>query len=161
MSSHNCVFLVFLRHFGCVFCKESLRDLALRNTQFKDHGVELVFVHMASVDIAEPYFEEFGVENYDHISDPKRELYQQFGLTKGSFTQLYGLQNWIRGYSLKKEGFSFELPNNGDSLQMPGIFVIFNSKILDSYVHKLVSDKPDYDMLINCCTAPSTNYQTV
>jgi len=157
LSSRSCVFLVFLRHFGCIFCKEALLDLASRHKKLKEKGVQLVFVHMAPVDVAEKYFDKFNVKNYDHISDPKCELYKEFGLKKGAFTQLYGLQTWIRGYKIRQEGIPFELPTVGDSLQMPGIFTICDKKIKDSYIHRVISDKPDYDMLINCCNENPTN----
>ncbi len=157
LSSHSSVFLIFLRHFGCVFCKEALRDLGLRNKQFKEENIRLVFVHMAPPEDADKYFTQFNVVNYDNISDPKSELYKKFGLKRGNFTQLYGLKTWIRGYKLHKEGMAFELPTIGDSLQLPGIFVICNGEIKDSYIHKIIADKPDYDMLINCCNPQITD----
>lgn len=112
---------------------------------------------MAPAEDAKKYFTQFNVENYDNISDPKSELYKEFGLKRGNFTQLYGLQTWIRGYSLHKEGIAFELPTIGDSLQLPGIFVICDGEIKDSYVHTVIADKPDYDMLINCCNPKITD----
>ncbi|NNE30346.1 MAG: AhpC/TSA family protein, partial [Saprospiraceae bacterium] len=52
------VLLVFLRHFGCVFCKEGLHDIAELREQI-DQQADLIFVHMAHNDVAEQYFQEF------------------------------------------------------------------------------------------------------
>ena len=48
------VLLVFLRHFGCVFCKEAMKDLAAIKQDIRDKGVELTFVHLSLIHISEP-----------------------------------------------------------------------------------------------------------
>jgi len=47
LSRSNNILLVFLRHFGCVFCKEAMKDIANIKWDIRSKGVELVFVHMA------------------------------------------------------------------------------------------------------------------
>lgn len=144
--------LVFLRHFGCVFCKEAMRDLAEQRKSIEKLGGEIVFVHMASNEIADKYFTEFNLAGVKHISDPNKEHYNAFGLRKGSFTQLYGLSTWFRGFAPENKENKLEISKSlGDATQMPGIFHILEGKILESYIHKLASDKPDYLHLIECC----------
>lgn len=144
--------LVFLRHFGCVFCKEAMRDLAEKREDIEKLGGEIVFVHMASNEIADKYFNEFNLAGVKHISDPEKFYYQAFGLRKGSFTQLYGLSTWFRGFAPENKNNKLEISKSlGDATQMPGIFHILDGKILESYIHKLASDKPDYLHLIECC----------
>ena len=41
-------FLVFLRHFGCIFAKETAHDLSQLENQLKEKNTELVIVHMSS-----------------------------------------------------------------------------------------------------------------
>ncbi len=146
------VLLVFLRHFGCVFCKEAMRDLAAQKAKIENLGGEIVFVHMASNEIAEKYFKEFNLAGVKHISDPEKNHYQAFGLRKGSFTQLYGLSTWFRGFAPENKENKLEISKSlGDATQMPGIFHILDGKILESYIHNVASDKPDYLHLIECC----------
>jgi len=146
------VLLVFLRHFGCVFCKEAIRDLAAKRQSIEEKGVKVIFVHMATNEIADKYFEEYGFSNSLHISDPNKEYYHTFGLRKGSFTQLYGLQTWVRGFASENKNNKLEVSKSlGDATQMPGIFHLSQGKILDSYIHKLAAVKPDYDELVECC----------
>ncbi|NNF21650.1 MAG: AhpC/TSA family protein [Saprospiraceae bacterium] len=153
LSLDKAVMLVFLRHFGCVFCREALFDLAKKKEEIDAGNVELVFVHMATEELAESYFSEFGLPDVKHISDPECELYAKFGLVKGNFSQLFGFNTWVRGFEARKKGIRWTMEKIGDSLQMPGIFLFRDGQLRNSYVHKTVSDRPDYNKLIHCCTA--------
>lgn len=151
-TQNQATLLVFLRHFGCVFCKEAMRDLSNQRADIEKLGGEIVFVHMGSDEIADKYFTEFGLKGVKHISDPEKNYYQAFGLRKGSFTQLYGLSTWFRGFAPENKDNKLEISKSlGDATQMPGIFHILSGKILESYIHKVASDKPDYLHLIECC----------
>lgn len=151
LSFQQPVLLVFLRHFGCTFCREALADISEARKRIEEIGTKLVFVHMASNEIAEDYFDRFNLQGATHISDPECEYYAAFGLVKGNFTQLFGLQTWIRGFSagvVKGHGIG---PQLGDDFQMPGVFVIVNGAIKESFIHKVASERPDYYALAKCC----------
>lgn len=151
ISYEKPVLLVFLRHFGCIFCRQALSDLSSRKGLINSQNIELIFVHMASPKIADQYFDEYGLNGVKHISSPDCKVYNDFGLSRGSFRQLFGLKTWIRGYEAKKEGIEGSLTQIGDSLQMPGIFILSEGQVIDSYIHSVASDRPDYDKLIACC----------
>lgn len=156
LTNKQPVFLIFLRHFGCVFCKEALHDLSDKKNNLIEKGIRLVFVHMSDNDVANEYFKNYGLEGESHISDPGCNYYTAFGITKGTFSQLYGLRTWIRGFGAKRAGFELELSKNlGDSTQMPGIFSLRQGKITTSFIHKRASDRPDYDNLIQSATTAS------
>ena len=73
-------------------------------------------------------------------------------LLKGSFSQLFGLKTWIRGFEIATT--KQMLPDNrriGDGLQMPGIFLLKNGVVVESFIHNSVADKPDYDSFIEVC----------
>ncbi|MCB9273314.1 MAG: AhpC/TSA family protein [Lewinellaceae bacterium] len=151
LSEQQPVLLVFLRHFGCTFCREALADIAGKREEIEKLGTKIVFVHMTENDIAERYFSRFGLDGAVHISDPACRYYQAFGLVKGNLTQLFGLHTWIRGFSagvLDGHGIG---PQLGDGFQMPGLFVIQDGLIKSSFIHKLASDRPDYLELARCC----------
>jgi peroxiredoxin len=153
LSSTQPVLLVFLRHFGCTFCREALADLAKQRELISESGIQLVFVHMTNTDIAERYFNRYNLEGVLHISDPECEYYRAFGLTKGNFTQLFGLQSWIRGFTAGVvAGHGVGTQQLGDGFQMPGVFVIQKGKVINSFIHKLASDRPDYLDLVKCCS---------
>lgn len=146
--------LIFLRHFGCMFCKEALADISDKRASIEAQGVDLIFVHMAEPAVADRYFEKFNLEKVRHVSDPECRYYAAFGLMKGNFSQLFGLRVWMRGFSgpLPNGYFPEQAQALGDSFQMPGVFVIHQNFIRSRYIHKFVSDRPDYTELAECCS---------
>ena len=152
LSCSKTVLLIFLRHFGCQFCRQALDELSKMRSKFLKSGTEIVFVHMASNDLADEYFKKFNLDGVQHVSDPDCILYADFGLVKGSTTQLFGLQSWVRGFTLISK-FGAEQGNHlGDNFQMPGVFVISEGQIKSSFIHKYAAERPDYMQLIECCT---------
>lgn len=149
------VMLVFLRHFGCMFCREALSDISKRRRSIEELGTKIVFVHMSDNDTAEKFFKKYKLTGTTHISDPDCRYYAEFGLTKGNFTQLFGLRSWMRGFQtaiVKQHGMA---PPIGDGFQMPGVFVIQDGEIQEAFIHKFSSDRPDYEKLVqNCCAIP-------
>jgi peroxiredoxin len=152
LSEQQPVLLVFLRHFGCTFCREALADIAARRAEIEAAGTKVVFVHMTAADVAERYFSRYQLEGAVHIGDPECKYYTAFGLTKGNLTQLFGLQSWIRGFSAGVVSGHGIGPQLGDGFQMPGLFVIQDGEVKSSFIHKLASDRPDYIELARCCT---------
>jgi len=151
ISDDRLVLLVFLRHFGCTFCREALTDISQKRKEIESEGTQIVFVHMTDSDTADKYFARYNLEGATHISDPECRFYQAFGLSKGTFSQLFGLATWIRGFDagvLQGHGLGAQI---GDGFQMPGIFAIRKGIIKSSFVHKLASDRPDYIQLVKSC----------
>ena len=151
LSCDQPILMVFLRHFGCTFCREALADIAKRREEIERQGTRIVFIHMSENKLAERYFHRYNLEGIDHVSDPDCKYYASFGLTKGTFTQIFGLQSWIRGFQagiIDKHLVGSQL---GDGFQMPGVFVIQQGEVKERFVHKKVSDRPDYDRLVACC----------
>ena len=153
MTFKNPVMLVFLRHFGCVFCKEAMTDLSKRRKDFEGQGFRIVFVHMSDTVTAEEYFGKFNLRGITHINDPEQRYYHAFGLFRGSFNQLYGLKTWIRGYQVQKRlGVKLEMAKKlGDSTQMPGVFILQDGEIKDKFIHRHAAERPDYERLLDCC----------
>lgn len=144
ISGFKPILLVFLRNFGCMFCREAMDDLAKVKDEIKDGGVEIVVVHMSDFETGQKFLKKFNIDDLKQVSDPATEFYQAFGLMKGNFNQLFGFQNWMRGFDaafMKGNGFSVPI---GDGFQMPGIFLLNGNKIEKSYLHKKIADRPDY-----------------
>ena len=155
LSNEKPIMLVFLRHFGCQFCRQAMDELSKKRKELSAAGTELVFVHMAENNVAEIYFKKFNLVGVEHVSDLECRYYAAFGLVKGSFTQLFGLQTWIRGFS-KKASYGNEMGKHlGDSFQMPGAFMLHHGEIKDQHIHKMASDMPDYEKMMRCCVLPT------
>lgn len=156
LSQKQPVLLVFLRHFGCTFCREALKDLSERSAQIESYGSKLVLVHMSDTKTAERYFAKYSLSGVSHVSDPDCRFYQAFGLTKGTARQLFGLQSWIRGFQAGvMDGHGVGVKQLGDGFQMPGVFVLRDGKVVAKFVHKLAGDRPEYvDLLAEVCEIP-------
>lgn len=152
LSMEQPVMLVFLRHLGCIYCRESLIELSKRYSDWKSKNIKLILIHPSEQDEAEKYFEQFGFsEKVSSIADPTLKLYKKFGLKKGTPSQVFAFQNVVHGFQNLAKGIPMTLKFVGDGLQMPGIFIVKNGEICQQYIHKLPSDRPDYDYLASCC----------
>lgn len=152
ISFQQPIMLVFLRQFGCTFCREALSDISKKRKTIEELGMRLVFVHMTDNEIADRYFQRYELQNAIHISDPNCTYYAAFGLVKNTITQLFGLQFFIRGFQAAVVEGHVPGPSLGDDFQMPGVFIIQDGEIRESFIHKLAYDRPDYLKLAQCCT---------
>lgn len=140
--------LVFLRHFGCTFCREAMTDIAKIKNKISDLGLKVIMVHMSPEEVATEHFRNYKLTDVANISDPDLSLYEYFGLSKGTFGQLYGLKVWLRGIKAGlidgHGGPNIKNKNWGDYSQMPGLFILKNSEIKATYKHDSAGDRPDY-----------------
>jgi len=136
--------LVFLRHFGCTFCRETMKDLALDREKIEASGSQIVVVHMESELQAEHFFEKYGLSGVARISDPEKELYEAFSLQRATFEQAFGWKSWLRGIDAGLFKGLWVGKETSDGWQMPGAFLIYRSEIIKSFRHESVADRPDY-----------------
>jgi hypothetical protein len=137
------VLLVFLRHFGCTFCRESLKDISLNLPEIESNA-KVVLVHMVDYETAQENLEKYGLEHLEHISDPNLDVYHSFGLGNGTIYQLFGFPVLVRGIIagiFKRHSIGTFV---GNGFQMPGVFLLHNNTILHSFVHTTAADRPDY-----------------
>lgn len=151
MSFEKPVMLVFLRHFGCVFCKEAMTELARLKDKIRSRNTTPVLVHLADPGTADKFFGQYGLADVDYVSDPEGSLYRQFGLVKGRMQQLMGLNVWLRTFQagvIGGHGLSTQLI--GDGFQMPGVFLIYQGEVKAKFVHHTIADRPDYLQIAAC-----------
>jgi hypothetical protein len=144
LSREEPVLLVFLRHFGCTFCREALADLRRQRRVIEVAGTRIVLVHMVGDDAASAALSRYGLDDLDRISDPELRLYRAFGLERGSVRQLFGPRVWIRGLVAGVMDGHGIGALAGDGFQMPGIFLLRDGAVEAAYVHRSASDRPDY-----------------
>lgn len=138
------VLVVFLRHFGCTFCRETLQDLASAKSDINEMGTKLLVVHMVDERHARDILSRYNLGDVTRLSDPERILYKRFNLTKGRFMQIFGPKVLWRGLIagiFKGNGIGEE---DGDAFQMPGVFLLKSGKVIKKFVHRTAADRPDY-----------------
>lgn len=138
------VLLVFLRHFGCTFCREAISDLAVQRAAITARGVNIVLVHMVDATTAAEYLARYGLGGLATVSDPRKELYRAMGLRRGTLWQLFGIKSFVRGFvaGILRGHLVGRLV--GDGFQMPGVFLIDRGQVTRTYRHESAADRPDY-----------------
>ena len=91
--------LLFLRHLGCIFCKEQVAMVRDAN------DLNLAFVCLAQPGEASAFRESMNSPQ-PYFCEPEGDLYRDFGLGRGSFTQLVGPRMVMRGVQATLRGFS-------------------------------------------------------
>jgi len=146
MSRDRDVLVVFLRHAGCTFCRETLDELSKRREEWTLKKIQPVVVHMGSPDEGNAMMARWGLSDVPHISDPECRLFQAYQLPRGTFGQLFGMRVWIEGFRaaiLKGYGFGKLV---GDGFQMSGAYLIRDGRI--------VSAAPSRDAADSCPWKP-------
>jgi len=139
------VLLVFLRHFGCTFCRQAIDDVSQVRGKLAERGVQVAFVHLGSPERAKPYFDYYKLADVERVSDPDASLYRNpvFALARVSLFQILRPAvwiGWLRGAIFKyRIGLLKE-----DIQQMPGVFFLKNRAIASVFRHRTIADRPDY-----------------
>lgn len=150
ISARQPMLLVFLRHFGCTFCREALVDLFHLHEKIRAVGVQVVVVHMVADDVAKTYLEHYGLGYLPRVSDPAKRLYGAFELKQGTFGQLMGIETWVEGFRAGVMNGRSIGKEVGDSSQMPGIFLVHKGEVVKAFRHATASTRPDYCAMAEC-----------
>jgi AhpC/TSA family len=140
------VLLVFLRHFGCSFCRKAISDVAELGPELKRRGVRPVFVHLGTPEIAKAHFDYYGLSEVERVHDPEAAVYRLPVFALGRKNPLGQALNpvvwvgWLKG-TVFKHGIG-KIQGNGH--QMPGIFFLKGTRIVRRFVYKTIADEPDY-----------------
>jgi peroxiredoxin len=144
------VLLIFLRHFGCSFCRQAISDVADLREELVRHGVRPVFVHLGTPERAKPFFDYYGIGDVERISDPEARIYRSpVFLLPRIHPFLTLLQpsvwvGWLKG-ALFKHGIG---AIKEDGHQMQGLFFLKAPKIVRQFRYRTIADEPDYLKLI-------------
>lgn len=149
LSQRTPVLVVFLRHLGCTFCRETVSDIASKRTGIEKVGTTIVLVHMSPPEHAAAFLATYGLSDIAHISDPTSNLYRSFGLKRGSLWNLFGPSTAWRGIKATFAGHRVGRLQ-GDGFQMPGVFLIQNGRLIREFRHSHAGERPDYTELAAC-----------
>jgi hypothetical protein len=150
LADESPLLLIFLRHFGCSFCRQTLDDVSHIRHLIEARGIRPVFVHLGTPERAKPYFDYYHLSDVERVSDPEASLYGRpvFDLPrKNVFLNLLVpavWKGWLQG-ALRKHGIGMI---QEDGAQMPGIFYLRGRAIERSFRYRTIADQPDYLKLI-------------
>lgn len=119
-----------------------MRDAATKRADIQAGGARIVFLHLSSESEAAVFFEKYGMGDVDRISDPTGKIYEAFGLNRAGLKELLSPSVWLRGLTAMFKGNAPGMPR-GDTLRMPGAFIVNRGEISTSFFHKTIADRPD------------------
>jgi hypothetical protein len=97
---------------------------------------------------AEALLSLFDLSDVERFSDPERRLYNAFGLERTTLGRLLGPASWL---GMVRAGFKSPfLPGKklkgivGDVLQMPGVFLLSEGRIVGDFKPERVDKRPEY-----------------
>lgn len=148
LSSENPTLVIFLRHFNCIYCRESLAELRRLRSEIENTGARIAVVHMGNEAQADELLSLFQLEDVERFSDPNRRLYDAFGLERTTIGQMMSPMSWV---GMVRAGVrSRFLPGKklkgivGDILQMPGVFLLSEGRIVGDFRPERVDQRPEY-----------------
>lgn len=144
LSGEQAMLIVFLRHSGCTFCREALADIARQRHSIESAGTRIALVHMTTDDLARAFASDYGLEDLARIADPDQRLYRAFGLKRGTLGQLFGpFVAWrgVQAAILERHGIG---ALQGDGMQMPGLFLVRDGRVVSAVRHRTAADRPNY-----------------
>lgn len=142
--------LIFLRHFGCSFCRQTLDEVSRIRALIETKGVRPVFVHLGSPERAKPFFDYHLLFDAERVSDPGATLYANsvFQLPRqkplSHFLAPAVWRAWLLGAVRRHRSDKIK----EDEDQMPGIFYLQKWAIVRAYRYRTIADRPDYLNLI-------------
>lgn len=144
LSMRSRVLVVFLRHAGCTFCREAMKDLGGVRDRVESSGVQIVVVHQGREESEiRTALERAGLASATVISDPTGALYRAFSLPRGTFMQLFGPRVWARGVEATLRGHIVGTLA-GDGFQLGGVFVLEKGEVVAGVPARDAADRPDY-----------------
>jgi hypothetical protein len=151
LAQASSVLLVFLRHFGCSFCRKAISDIAELAPALRERNVRPVFVHLGTPEIAQAHFDYYGIGDVERIHDPDARIYQLqlFGLGREHPARHLINPKVLWSWFIRGDIFRHGIGRiETDAHQMPGVFFLRDAKIARAFRYRNISDQPDYLDLI-------------
>jgi peroxiredoxin len=144
--------LIFVRHFGCPFCREHVASLIKRYPEFVEAGIDVVVVGNGTPQRAQVFSHEMGTP-FPVLTDPSGEAYAAFRLTKATKRGMLDPHVILGGIRAASRGF-FPKPPQGDPMQLQGQFLIDpNGVVWHADRPKSMADIPTADALLSVAKA--------
>ena len=133
--------LVFLRHFGCIFCRETLADM--RGMAESDPRFPApLFCFQGTPTEGRAFLRRYWPE-LRAIADPSAELYEAFGVGRGGVIKMFRPAVWAAKTAAEAKGHQ-NGERAGDVWRMPGVFLARGPEVLWSHEYRHAADHPDY-----------------
>ncbi|HYI14340.1 MAG TPA: peroxiredoxin-like family protein [Thermomicrobiales bacterium] len=114
--------LVFMRHVGCIFCREQVQELRDNAAALAEAGLSVVVITPDRPSRARKFIEEYKVP-FPTLTDPERNAYRAYGLMDGSIGQLINKRIVAGGLRATLNG-TFPRGTTSSPRQLPGTAIV-------------------------------------
>jgi len=140
--------LVFLRHFGCIFCRELLGQLDHHQEEINAAGLKLALIGLGDPEQAERVCGQL-VHGALCLSDMSADAYDAYGFQRGGLLQLAGPQVMSAAVRAARSGY-FQGETSGDIAVLGGLFVVDQQSFIRyAFYSRYAGHNPDITELLN------------
>lgn len=136
--------LVFLRYFGCVFCREMVADVRAAAESDADYPNVLFFFQGTPTE-GRAFLRRYWPEARA-VADDDHAFYKDFGVERGRLLQLVGPGALLATRRAKAKGHGFG-ERSGDVWRMPGLFLVRGGQVLWEHQFSHQADHPDFQTI--------------
>lgn len=141
------VVLVFLRHFGCLFARETVRDLAAAASDRPDGGPRIVLVHQYEPEVGDAVVDELW-PGAERVADPDRRLYDAVEVRRGGVREMFGLRSWARGARAALKGNWIGRKRGADGWTLPTVVRLRDGEVVGEHRGRHAGDHPDWAAVV-------------
>jgi hypothetical protein len=138
--------LVFLRHFGCIFCRETIADLRQAAEADPEFPSVLFFTQGTSIE-GRAFLRRYW-PRARAVSDPNLGFYEAFEVRRAGWIEALGPKVFAARSRAVAKGHE-NGPRSGDVWRMPGIFLVEDARILWRFEPEHAADHPDFATLMD------------
>jgi len=144
---HGPVLVVFLRHFGCIFCRELLAELQERSAELAQAGLLVVAIGLGeprhALRIGHRYAPDITV-----LAAPTADAYAAYGIVRAGMKQILSPRTFAAGARAALSG-SVQTKPTGDQQMVGGAFVVAQQgAVRFAHYDAFPGDKPDLDRIV-------------
>jgi hypothetical protein len=136
--------IVFLRHFGCMFCRETLSDMR-DVSEGDDRFPKPLFFFQGSPTEGRAFLRRYW-PGLRAVADPRAEFYDGFGVGRGGLIKMFRPAVWSAKSRAEAKGHR-NGERMGDIWRMPGVFMTRRSTIVWTHEYRHAADHPDYQLI--------------
>jgi peroxiredoxin len=151
--------LVFVRHFGCVLCRQQIGEISPLLDRVKAMGAELIVIGQGSVEEARAFRNEEKLR-IPLLTDPTRQAHGALGMRRGLASVLTvatlgrALRAWQSGFRQSRVA--------GDPLQQGGVVVIAPGGVEHfRFISRQAGDHPTAEQILAALSVLAPHPPTV
>ncbi|MBX5470138.1 MAG: AhpC/TSA family protein [Thermoleophilaceae bacterium] len=149
--------LVFLRHYGCTFCRAHAVQLHRDRDRFEAAGARLVAIGQGTPAHAREFLRSQKVEGLTLLVDPNRRTYEAAGTKVATFGELLGPRVVLKGVKRTLADGVRQGRIIGHPAQLGGVLVVApGGKVTYAYLSDDAGDLPPNEPVLEAAKAAAS-----